>query len=111
MSNFIVVVFPNETKAYEGVRTLKELNSQGAISLYGHAVVYRDEHGVVSLKEKTEEGPHAAAECKAGRRTGRSLRTGRRSNGNGYLLHLQLIVNSAHPAGALHGVNQSFTLA
>jgi uncharacterized membrane protein len=61
MSNFIVVVFPNETKAYQGLRVLKELNSQGAISLYGHAVVYRDEQGVVSVKQKTEEGPLALA--------------------------------------------------
>jgi hypothetical protein len=34
MSKFSVVVFPGETQAYQGTRTLKELRVEGSLTLY-----------------------------------------------------------------------------
>lgn len=57
MSKFVVVIFPNQTKAYEGSRAFKELDAEGSLTLYGMAVVARDAGGQVSLKESADEGP------------------------------------------------------
>ncbi len=57
MSKFVVVVFPDEAKAYEGVRALKELHSEGSLSLYGGAVVQRSADGKITVKERQSEGP------------------------------------------------------
>ena len=57
MSKFVFTVFPDEAKAYEGVRALKALHLEGSVTLYSHAVVQRDAQGVFSVKEKQTEGP------------------------------------------------------
>lgn len=57
MSKFIVVVFPDGKKAYEGVKALNDLHNEGSITLYGSAVVERDSKGVISTKEERPEGP------------------------------------------------------
>lgn len=57
ISKFVVITFPDESKAAEGVRALKELHSNGAIALYGHAVIERDAKGTLSIKQKAGEGP------------------------------------------------------
>ena len=39
MDRMLVVVFDNETNAYEGKKALVQLDNEGSISVYGYAVV------------------------------------------------------------------------
>lgn len=57
MSRFVVIIFPNEGKATEGVRLLDELNDEGTISLYATAIVGKDSKGNVTEKETHGRGP------------------------------------------------------
>ena len=57
MSEFVVVAFPNEKMAYQGLHALAELHEQGGITLYSHAVIQRGEDGSASVKEKQSEAP------------------------------------------------------
>jgi len=61
MSKLVVIVFPNEVKAYEGTRALKELNAEGSLVLYSEAVVLKDENGVLSVKQAADSGPIGTA--------------------------------------------------
>lgn len=56
-SKLVVITFPDEKKAYEGVRALRELHDEGIISLYGYAVLHRGEDGALSVKDSKNEGP------------------------------------------------------
>lgn len=57
MSKFVVVIFSDEKKAYEGLRVLRELDEEGALSLYSNAVVQRAVEGWVAVKDRQTEGP------------------------------------------------------
>jgi uncharacterized membrane protein len=57
MSKFVVATFPSESKAYEGVRAFQDLHGEGAISLYGFAVVARDASGKLAVRQEADEGP------------------------------------------------------
>lgn len=57
MSRFIVVVFPDEAKAYQGTRALKDLHSEGSLTVYGMAVISKDAGGKFAIKEAADEGP------------------------------------------------------
>jgi len=57
MNKFIVVTFPTEDKAYQGVRALKELDAEGSLTLYGMEVVARDAAGVLKVKQAADAGP------------------------------------------------------
>jgi len=57
MSKFVVVVFSDEKKAYEGLHALKELHAEGSITLYSNAVVQRADNGRVSVKERQSDLP------------------------------------------------------
>lgn len=61
MSKFIVVIFPDETKAYEGKRALHELDAEGSLTLYAMAVLAKDASGNVSVKETADQGPLATS--------------------------------------------------
>lgn len=61
MSRFIVVVFADEAKAYQGTRALKELHAEGSLSVYGMAVVSKDAAGKFAIKEAADEGPLGTA--------------------------------------------------
>lgn len=61
MSKFIVVVFPDETTAYQGKRALYELMNEGSLALYGVAVVGKDLEGNASVKETADQGPLGTA--------------------------------------------------
>lgn len=61
MSKFIVVVFPDETHAYQGTRALKDLHAEGSLALYGMAVIAKDKEGKVSVKEAADAGPLGTA--------------------------------------------------
>lgn len=55
MSKFIVAIFPDEAKAYEGSRCFKELDAEGSLILYGLAVIAKDASGQVSVKQHVEQ--------------------------------------------------------
>jgi uncharacterized membrane protein len=57
MSKYVVVIFPNETKAYEGTRALKDLHAEGSLTVYGAAVVAKDANGKLSVKQAADPGP------------------------------------------------------
>ncbi len=56
-SKLVVITFPDEKKAYEGVRALRELHEEGIISLYGYSVLDRAKDGKLSVKDSKSEGP------------------------------------------------------
>jgi len=57
MDRMLVVVFDNETKAYEGKEALKELDSEGNINLYAYAVLAKGADGRVRVKQDDDIGP------------------------------------------------------
>ena len=57
MSKFVVILFPDEARAYQGTRALKELHAEGSLTLYGMAVVAKDAEGNVGVKEAADTGP------------------------------------------------------
>jgi uncharacterized membrane protein len=57
MDRMLVVIFPNENKAYEGKRALQQLDSEGSINVYGYAVVTRNSDGTTSIKQGDDVGP------------------------------------------------------
>jgi uncharacterized membrane protein len=61
MNKMVVVVFDDEKKAYEGVKTLKELHDEASLTLYASAVIARDAKGKVIVKEAADQGPIGTA--------------------------------------------------
>ncbi|MBO0801075.1 MAG: DUF1269 domain-containing protein [Blastocatellia bacterium] len=57
MNKLIVVVFNNESKAYEGTKALRELHAEGNITFYAGAVIAKDSNGKVSVKQAVDQGP------------------------------------------------------
>ena len=57
MSRFVVIVFPNETQAYQGTSALKDLHADGSLTLYSMAVVVKDAAGKLAIKDAADEGP------------------------------------------------------
>jgi uncharacterized membrane protein len=57
MERMLVVVFDSETKAYEGVAALRQLEREGSISAYAGAVVVKNADGTASVKEFDDVGP------------------------------------------------------
>jgi Predicted membrane protein len=57
MDRMLVVVFDNETKAYEGKKALQQLDAEGSIGVYGYAVVGKNPDGSSSLKQGDDAGP------------------------------------------------------
>ena len=57
MSKFVVVIFPNENRAYEGTRALKDLHGEGSLTLYGMAVVAKQSDGKIAVKDALDTGP------------------------------------------------------
>jgi uncharacterized membrane protein len=60
MDKILVVVFDNESKAYEGSRALQDLHDEGSIHLYAKAVIVRDE-GNVQVKQSSDIRPVGTA--------------------------------------------------
>jgi uncharacterized membrane protein len=61
MDNMLVIIFDSEMKAYEGSRSLQELQEEGSINLYSKAVITRDTSGKVEVKQKGDMGPIGTA--------------------------------------------------
>jgi uncharacterized membrane protein len=57
MDRMLVVVFDNETKAYEGERALQQLDSEGSISVYAYAVLAKHADGTATIKQGDDHGP------------------------------------------------------
>lgn len=56
MNEFVVVMFPDETKMQEGTRILRELRAKDSIKLYASTVIAKDADGRLSVQEITSEG-------------------------------------------------------
>jgi uncharacterized membrane protein len=57
MDRMLVVVFDNESKAYEGKKALLQLDGEGSITVYGYAVVVKNSDGTVTVKQGDDYGP------------------------------------------------------
>jgi uncharacterized membrane protein len=57
MDRMLVVVFDNESKAYEGKRALQQLDGEGSISVYAYAVLAKNADGTTTLKQGDDRGP------------------------------------------------------
>ena len=57
MSTYIGVIFPDEAKADQGSRVLKDLHAGGSIALSEMVVLVRGATGTLSVKESFNEGP------------------------------------------------------
>lgn len=53
----LVVVFDNEIQAYEGLSALRDLHTNGDITLYANAIVSRNAAGQLRIEQTVEEGP------------------------------------------------------
>ena len=57
MNKFLVLVFPNEAKAYKGLHALWDLHNEGTVTVFGAAVVEREAGGRLTVKQANDEGP------------------------------------------------------
>ena len=57
MERMLVVIFDNETKAYEGTAALRELERDGSIAVYAGAVVVKNADGTTSVKQVDDLDP------------------------------------------------------
>ena len=57
MEKMLVVVFDNETKAYEGKKALMQLDAEGSISVYAYAVLAKHADGTATVKQGDDSGP------------------------------------------------------
>jgi uncharacterized membrane protein len=57
MDRMLVVVFDNESKAYEGKKALLQLDGERSISVYGYAVVAKNSDGTTTVKQGDDYGP------------------------------------------------------
>jgi len=57
MERMLVVVFENETKAYEGSRALNELDQEGSISIHAESVIQKNADGTISVKQTEGDFP------------------------------------------------------
>jgi uncharacterized membrane protein len=57
MEKMLVVVFDNETKAYEGLRALNQLDSEGNITIHAEAVIGKNKDGALTVKQGDGDFP------------------------------------------------------
>ncbi|MGC2257461.1 MAG: DUF1269 domain-containing protein [Candidatus Sulfotelmatobacter sp.] len=57
MDRMLVVVFDNESKAYEGSRTLQQLDGDGSIAVYAATVIAKNPDGTTAVKQGADSGP------------------------------------------------------
>ena len=57
MDKMLVVIFDEESKAYEGIKALKELHTEGSLTVYATAVFTKDPNGKVNVNQEADQGP------------------------------------------------------
>src|SRR5947199_9466756 len=57
MERMIVVVFDNETKAYEAARALNQLDAEGSIAVHAESVISKQANGTVTVKQTDGDFP------------------------------------------------------
>jgi uncharacterized membrane protein len=57
MDRMLVVVFDNESKAYEGKKALVQLDKEGSIGVYAYAVLAKNADGNATVKQGDDVGP------------------------------------------------------
>jgi len=57
MEKMLVVVFDDEAKAYEGSHALKQLDTEGSITVYAESVIKKNVDGTVTVKQSEGEFP------------------------------------------------------
>jgi uncharacterized membrane protein len=57
MDRMLVVVFDNESKAYEGKRALLQLDAEGSLSVFAYAVLEKHADGSATVKQGDDTGP------------------------------------------------------
>lgn len=57
MEKMIVVIFDDESKAYEGSRALKQLASEGSVAIHAESVIQKNADGTVTVKQKEYDFP------------------------------------------------------
>jgi uncharacterized membrane protein len=57
MDRMLVVVFDNESKAYEGRKALKQLADEGSIGIYAYAVLTKNADGTATVQQGDDSGP------------------------------------------------------
>src|SRR5262245_48783899 len=57
MDRMLVVVFDNESKAYEGKKALQQLDGEGSINLFAYAVLAKNADGTATIKQGDDVGP------------------------------------------------------
>ncbi len=57
MDRMLVVVFDNESKAYEGKKALLQLDAEGSINAYAYAVLAKHADGTATVKQGDDSGP------------------------------------------------------
>jgi hypothetical protein len=57
MRMFMVVVFPGETRAFQGFRALEQLHRNASVTLYASALIEVDENGALSVRKRGHEIP------------------------------------------------------
>jgi len=57
VEKMLVVVFDDETKAYEGSRKLNQLDSEGSVSVHAESVIKKNPDGSVAMKELDDDFP------------------------------------------------------
>src|SRR6516162_8265568 len=57
MDRMLVVIFPNESKAYEGKKALQQLDGEGSITVYAYAVLAKNADGTAAVKQGDDVGP------------------------------------------------------
>ena len=55
MNKFVVLVLPDENRAYKAVEALRELHDEGSVTVFGAVVVQRDAKGALSIKRRDED--------------------------------------------------------
>ena len=53
----LVVVFDDETKAFEGSSALKQLDGEGSVSIHAETVVKKNPDGSLAMKELGDDFP------------------------------------------------------
>jgi uncharacterized membrane protein len=57
MDRMLVVVFDNESKAYQGKQALQQLDDEGSISVYAYSVLAKGADGTATVKQGDDSGP------------------------------------------------------